>query len=162
MNSINNTASEVPAMKIWICHHHTHRFEVDVYIALGTEKPTQRFFIDTFQIDFESDREDEFLEIWEYGEEKDKFPVYTPQAELPTPPPVPQLPRRIGIGDRYRLGSEEHILAQVDTSMLALVSLDSGNRQDDPVKVEDPTNVTEEEWNKIIGEDPFVYIPASN
>ena len=147
-------------LKYWSCHH-SHKFGNDFYIAVGTEKPPAEFFIDTFQIDFEIE-EGEYLEITMYGSLTMGFPVYTPQAELPTPPPVPQLPRRIGIGDRYRLGSEEHILAQVDTSMLALVSLDSGNRQDDPVKVEDPTNVTEEEWNKIIGEDPFVYIPASN
>ena len=44
---------------------------------------------------------------------------------------------------------EEFIVAQVAPFKVCLVSLETGNRWEEPIKVENPCDVTSREWEKI-------------
>lgn len=48
------------------------------------------------------------------------------------------------IGDKLKL-------CQVESSRVALISMNSGNRYSDPIIVENPTAITEEELNLVLG-----------
>ena len=64
---------------------------------------------------------------------------------------------------KYRIGQrfihngcgEEHILAQVDYGMCALIDLHTGNRISNPVKVVHAYFVTEEEFVKMCNDSIF-------
>lgn len=63
-------------------------------------------------------------------------------------------------GDRFReVGGTEYILAQVEPCKMALISLDDGNRFNEPVKIEDSYVVSEKEWNEITCNESDDFIP---
>ena len=53
------------------------------------------------------------------------------------------------IGDRFMYHEEEYILAQVDYKECCLISLENGDRWDNPVKINDPCFITQEELNEM-------------
>jgi len=58
------------------------------------------------------------------------------------------------MGDRFKLDDgEEYLLAQVAPNMVSLISLNSGNRYRDPIKVDNPLSITKEELMQMSGED---------
>lgn len=54
-------------MKLFLCVH-SHRHGHTHYLAWSNRELTMEDFIKRFDIDFEEDREDEHLEVGEYGE----------------------------------------------------------------------------------------------
>lgn len=66
------------------------------------------------------------------------------------------------VGDRFKeIGGTEYILAQVNYNKVALICLVTGNRFTNPVRVENPDAISEEEWNEITDNksDEFISIP---
>lgn len=55
------------------------------------------------------------------------------------------------IGDVFSANAHRYILAQVDYLQVALINLNTGNRQNDPVKVCNQTQITEAEFSEIAG-----------
>lgn len=68
------------------------------------------------------------------------------------------------IGDRfareYQNTISEYILSQVQEGIVALIGLESGNRWDDPVKVQTVMKITHEEFYEISGHKPFKKISS--
>ena len=72
---------------------------------------------------------------------------------------------KVGAGAIFKRGGEYYLLAQVDGSKLALISLDQyANRWVDPVEVGDQTFVTKQEFHDICEgqEDEFEYFGKLN
>lgn len=70
-------------------------------------------------------------ELKQYIEECDKRPV-------------------IKFGQRWMyINATEYILAQVDDRLIALISLVTGNRYNDPVRVKNVDDINDNEWDEI-------------
>lgn len=65
------------------------------------------------------------------------------------------------IGDFFNDGNENYILAQIDFSKCALVSLNDGNRLVDPATVESVVRITQSEFNQFIGRRPLTKVKLS-
>ena len=59
------------------------------------------------------------------------------------------------MGDRFKIIGNEYILISVGINELALINLETGSRLDEAVNVEDATNITKEEFQKICGSIPI-------
>jgi len=57
----------------------------------------------------------------------------------------------ITVGMKLKLCNEEHILAQPECNKVCLISLKSGNRWREPIKVKDPYSITDTEMRDIVG-----------
>jgi hypothetical protein len=53
------------------------------------------------------------------------------------------------VGQIYSHGNEKFLLAQVGKLKIALICIPSGNRWTEPVKVKNPCDINETEWEKI-------------
>lgn len=70
------------------------------------------------------------------------------------------------VGSRWRLcksspsynGGDEFLLAAVDNRMLTLISLLSGHRWRNPVRVCNSRKITLAEWEEIVGKNEFIRI----
>lgn len=60
-----------------------------------------------------------------------------------------QVKVQCAIGARVSMDGHEHILAQVEPGMVALISLEDGNRHCDPIKVGDVHKLTSLEWSQV-------------
>lgn len=75
-----------------------------------------------------------------YWESADGSPIY------------PATNTTYSVGQKFQqFQSGAYILAQVDTRKVCLISLENGNRYDDPVEVNDPSRITPFEFDKITG-----------
>ena len=66
-------------------------------------------------------------------------------------------PEPIKVGYKYKnnFSDKEYILAQVTANSVCLVNLETGNRMNDPVRVNNINHITPQEWNKIGGISPL-------
>lgn len=57
-------------------------------------------------------------------------------------------------GDVFEYGDERYLLAQVGRKIVCLIEIDDGNRFVDGVRVNSASDITEEEFQKIAGDEP--------
>lgn len=63
---------------------------------------------------------------------------------------------RIRTGQFYSFDGEQFLLSQIDAGVVAMISLVDGNRYNDPVSVDDATNISRDDLTLICAGDPFV------
>lgn len=72
--------------------------------------------------------------------------------------PKPKAIHKIGNVYTLNAGTEEYLLAQVNSGMVALINITYGNRYLTPISVDDVNNLSRSEFALIRGNTPFTFV----